>query len=60
MDTARCGDDLTGVINTASREQEQGIGRIAAAVSPIDKVTRANAATAERVAGPVGADAFFK
>jgi methyl-accepting chemotaxis protein len=43
-------DSLVGEIATASTEQNQGIGQVSIAVSQMDKVTQANAASAEESA----------
>ena len=43
-------DQLVGEIASASNEQSQGIGQVTLAVSQMDKVTQANAASAEETA----------
>jgi methyl-accepting chemotaxis protein len=45
---AREVDDIIGQIATASNEQSQGIMQVTGAVADMDKVTQANAATAEQ------------
>lgn len=45
---AREVDDIIGQIATASHEQSQGILQVTGAVADMDKVTQANAATAEQ------------
>jgi methyl-accepting chemotaxis protein len=47
---ARQVDELAGEVASASREQSQGIAQVNTAVSQMDKVTQANAATAEQSA----------
>jgi methyl-accepting chemotaxis protein len=47
-------EELAAEVATASREQNQGILQINTAVSEIDKVTQANAATAEESASAAG------
>jgi hypothetical protein len=47
---ARQVDELIAEIATASNEQSQGISQVNTAVSQMDKVTQANAATAEETA----------
>ena len=47
---ARKVDELVAEIATASEEQNQGIGQVTTAVSQMDKVTQANAASAEETA----------
>ena len=43
-------DSLVGEIATASREQTQGLSQVTTAVSQMDQITQANAATAEETA----------
>ena len=43
-------DQLVGEIATASQEQNQGIAQVTTAVSQMDKITQANAASAEETA----------
>ena len=43
-------DQLVAEIATASSEQSQGIGQVTSAVAEMDKVTQANAASAEETA----------
>jgi len=43
-------DQLVGEIAVASNEQSQGIGQVTTAVSQMDRVTQANAASAEQTA----------
>ena len=43
-------DELVAEIATASKEQSQGIGQVNTAVAQMDKVTQANAASAEESA----------
>ncbi len=43
-------DTLVGEIATASHEQTQGLGQVTSAVSQMDKVTQANAGSAEETA----------
>ena len=50
VDRARKVDSLIAEIAGASQEQRQGIGQVNEAVAQIDKVTQANAATAEESA----------
>ena len=50
VEKARQVDDIVGEIANASREQNQGIGQINAAVGQMDKVTQANAGNAEETA----------
>jgi len=50
MDKIRKVDGLVANIATASKEQSDGLGQVASAVSEIDKVTQSNAATAEESA----------
>ena len=40
-------DELVSQVSTASREQNQGVGQINAAVMQMDKVVQSNAAAAE-------------
>ena len=47
---ARKMDDLVAEIATASQEQSQGVGQVNSAISDMDNVTQANAATAEESA----------
>ncbi|HLP75384.1 MAG TPA: methyl-accepting chemotaxis protein, partial [Candidatus Paceibacterota bacterium] len=47
---AREAEELAAAVASASREQDQGISQINIAVGEIDKVTQANAATAEESA----------
>ena len=47
---AREVDDLVGEIATASAEQNSGLGQVVTAVTQIDRVTQANAASAEETA----------
>ena len=46
--------ELVSEVAEASREQSQGIGQITKAMSEMDRVTQANAATAEEAAGAAG------
>jgi methyl-accepting chemotaxis protein len=50
-DKIRKVDDLVAHIASASKEQSEGIGQLATAVSEMDKVTQSNAANAEESAG---------
>lgn len=50
VDKARSVDELISQIATASQEQHQGITQINQAVAQIDKITQANAASAEESA----------
>jgi methyl-accepting chemotaxis protein len=50
LERARMMDTLVGEIARASHEQSQGIGEVNGAVSEMDKITQANAATAEETA----------
>jgi methyl-accepting chemotaxis protein len=50
LGSARDADALIAEIAQASREQEQGISQLNAAVSQVDKVTQSNASTAEETA----------
>lgn len=50
QDQIRQLDQLVGEIASASNEQSQGIGQVTIAVSQMDKVTQANAASAEETA----------
>jgi methyl-accepting chemotaxis protein len=50
VERARQVDDLAAEVANASREQTQGISQINAAVGRVDKVTQANAASAEESA----------
>jgi methyl-accepting chemotaxis protein len=50
VDKARRVDALVAEIAVASKEQSQGIGEVNTAVSKLDKVTQANAASAEESA----------
>lgn len=50
LGSARDADALIGEIAQASKEQEQGIGQLNTAVAQMDKVTQANASTAEETA----------
>ena len=43
-------DEIVGEIATASAEQSQGIGQVTTAVAQMDKVTQANASSAEETA----------
>jgi len=50
VDKARQVDQLVGEVSAASREQSQGVQQITTAVSQMDKVVQANAASAEESA----------
>jgi methyl-accepting chemotaxis protein len=50
LDKARRMDSVIGEIAQASTEQSQGIGQVNTAISQMDKVTQANAGTAEETA----------
>ena len=50
VDKARQVDELAAAVATASREQTQGISQVNLAVGQMDKITQANAASAEQSA----------
>jgi methyl-accepting chemotaxis protein len=50
FERARKVDELVGEIATASKEQNEGVGQVAKAVSQMESVTQANAAAAEESA----------